>query len=167
MIFEEKIYKYMFAALQEAEKAFENDEVPIGAVVVHNDRIIGRGSNQTEKLKDPTAHAEMIAITSASNHLQSKNLDECDIYITVEPCIMCAGAILLSKFRSVYFGTYEPKFGACGSLHNLLENGKYNHKPDVYSGVYAEESKHLLESFFILKRKSKNENEFGNKTISN
>ena len=84
----------MYAALQEAEKAFQNDEVPIGAVVVYNDRIIGRGYNQVEMLKDTTAHAEMLAITAASNHLQTKFLNECDLYVTVEPCMMCSGAIL-------------------------------------------------------------------------
>lgn len=147
----------MYSALQEAENAATKDEVPIGAVVVHRNRIIGRGYNQTETLNDATAHAEMIAITAAANHLQSKFLDECELYVTVEPCVMCTGAILLSRIKRVYFGTFEPKFGACGSLFDLINNGKYNHKPEVFSGIYAEESKALLETFFKTKRKNTNE----------
>lgn len=158
MLFPEHVYKFMFSALTEAEKALELDEVPIGAVVVHKNRIIGRASNQVELLKDPTAHAEMIAITSASNHLKNKFLTDCDIYITAEPCIMCAGAILLSRFRNVYFGAFEPKFGAAGSLYNFLEDSKYNHTLNVYSGIYAEESKHLLQSYFSKKRNLNNLN---------
>ena len=144
----------MYAALQEAEIATTKDEVPIGAVVVHKKRIIGRGYNQTETLKDATAHAEMIAITAAANHLQSKFLDECELYVTVEPCVMCTGAILLSRIKRIYFGTFEPKFGACGSLYDLINSGKYNHKPEVFSGIYAEESKALLETFFKSIRKN-------------
>jgi tRNA(adenine34) deaminase len=156
MIFPEHVYKNMFAALQEAEKAFELNEVPIGAVVVHQNKIIGRGFNQTEMLNDATAHAEMLAITAASNHIGSKILDECDLYVTVEPCVMCSGAILLSRIKNLYFGTLEPKFGACGSLFNIVESGRYNHKPNVFSGIYSDESKHLLEKFFQQKRTSPN-----------
>lgn len=142
----------MYSALQEAEKALEENEIPIGAVIVYKEKIIGKGYNQTEKLKDATAHAEMIAITSAANFLQDWRLNECDLYVTAEPCIMCTGAILLSRIKNIYFGTYEPKFGACGSLFNLIESNKYNHKPNVYSGIYADESKALLEKFFKSKR---------------
>jgi tRNA(adenine34) deaminase len=142
----------MFAALQEAELAFEKDEVPIGAVVVHQNRIIGRGHNQTQMLNDATAHAEMIAITAASNHLNSRLLDDCEIYITVEPCVMCAGAILNAHIKKVHFSTFEPKYGAAGSVYSLLDNNKYNHNIEVYSGIYAEESKNLLQSFFQKKR---------------
>ena len=156
MLFSEEVYKHMYAALQQAELAIEQDEVPIGAVVVHQGKIIGRGYNQTEMLKDATAHAEMIAITAASNKLQSKYLDECELYVTLEPCVMCAGAILLSRINKIYFGTFEPKFGACGSLFNIISSDKYNHKPEVYSGVYAEESKALLENFFRKKRNFQN-----------
>lgn len=153
MLFEEHIYKFMYAALQEAEKAFENNEIPVGAVVVYQNKIIGRGYNQSEMLKDSTAHAEMLAITAASNYLQSKFLDDCDLYVTVEPCLMCSGAILLSRIKNLYFGAFEPKFGACGSLFNVVDSDKYNHKVNVYSGIYAEESKNLLEQFFKSKRK--------------
>ena len=155
MLFEEHIYKFMYAALQEAEKAFEANEVPVGAVIIYKDKIIGKGYNQTEKLKDSTAHAEMLAITAAENHLQSKLLEECDLYVTVEPCLMCSGAILLSRIRNLYFATFEPKFGACGSLFNIIDTDKYNHKVNVYSGIYADESKNLLEQFFKTKRKTK------------
>jgi len=154
MLFHENVYKFMYAALQEAEKAFEKDEVPIGAVVVHKNKIIGRGFNQTEMLKDATAHAEMIAITSASSFLGSKILEECDLYVSVEPCIMCTGAILLARIKSLYFGSFEPKFGACGSLHNIIASSKNNHMPEVFSGIYSDESKILLETFFKKKRNS-------------
>lgn len=152
MLFEEHIYKFMYAALQEAEKALEAEEVPVGAVVVCQNKIIGRGYNQTEMLKDATAHAEMLAITAASNNLASKLLEECDLYVTVEPCVMCCGAILLSRIKNLYFGAFEPKFGACGSIFNIIESNKYNHKPAVFSGVYSDESKYLLENFFRQKR---------------
>jgi len=144
----------MYAALQEAELALDKDEVPIGAVVVHNNRIIGRGHNQTIQLNDATAHAEMLAITAASNYLKSQFLYKCDLYISVEPCVMCSGAILLSRFENLYFATFEPKLGAAGSVYNLLENNKYNHSINIYSGIYQEESKQLLQSFFLKKRKT-------------
>lgn len=152
MLFPEDVYKFMYAALTEAEKALNANEIPIGAVVVHENKIIGRGFNQTGMLNDPTAHAEMLALTAASNHLQSKFLDECKIYVTVEPCLMCSGAILLSRIKNLYFATFEPKFGACGSLFNVIDANKYNHKPSVFSGIYADESKELLEKFFQSKR---------------
>ena len=142
----------MFSALMEAEKAFEEKEIPIGAVVVFENKIIGRGFNQSELLKDSTAHAEMLALTAASNYLQSKYLDDCDLYVTIEPCLMCSGAILLTRIKNLYFGALEPKFGACGSLYNVVENDKYNHKPNVYSGIYSDEAQNLLEKFFSSKR---------------
>jgi tRNA(adenine34) deaminase len=148
MIFPEHVYRFMFSALSEAEKALEEKEIPIGAVIVHKNAIIGRGYNQVEKLKDPTAHAEMIAMTAASNYLSSKVLDECELYVTVEPCVMCTGAIILAKIKTVYFGSFEPKFGACGSRYNIIQNEKNNHRPNVFSGVYADESKALLDEFF-------------------
>ncbi len=146
----------MFAALQEAEKALLDDEVPVGAVVVHDNKIIGRGFNQVERLKDATAHAEMIALTAAANHLSNWRLNECDIYVTLEPCIMCTGAMLASRINNIYFAAYDPKFGACGSIYNLAEEGKYNHKINVFSGIYSAESENLLQSFFIKKRNNGN-----------
>ncbi len=153
MLFEENVYRFMYAALQEAEKALEENEVPIGAVVVHKNKIIGRGYNQIEKLKDPTAHAEMIAITAAANHLNDWRLNECDLYVTIEPCVMCAGAAVSARINRIYFSNYEPKFGACGSLYNITEEGKLNHKVKVFSGIYAEESSRLMKEFFIKTRK--------------
>jgi tRNA(adenine34) deaminase len=148
MTFSEDNYKFMSAALREAEKAFEDGEVPIGAVVIYQNKIIGRGFNQAEKLNDATAHAEMIALTAASENLGDWRLNECDLYVTAEPCIMCAGAILLSRVRNLYFGTLDSKFGACGSLFDLIETDKYNHKVSVYSGILEAESRNLLEKFF-------------------
>ena len=145
----------MFEALKEAEHAFEEDEVPIGAVVVHNNRIIGKGHNQVEKLKDPTAHAEILALTAASNNLQSKVLSECDLYVTVEPCLMCTGAFTLAKIRSLYFGTYEPKTGACGSIYNVPDENKLNHKTNIFSCIHENEAKLLMNKFFDKKRKEK------------
>jgi len=153
-MFSKKIYDFMFSALQEAEHAFSQKEVPVGAVITYNDKIIGKGFNQVEKLKDPTAHAEMIAITSAANHLGNWRLSECDLFLTLEPCIMCTGAILSSRIRNLYFSTFDPKFGACGSVYNLIEEKKYNHTLNVYSGIYENESKDLLEKFFQKVRKS-------------
>ena len=156
MIFDETKYKFMFAALQEAEQAFEENEVPVGAVVVKDNRIIGRGYNQVERLKDATAHAEMIALTSAANHIGNWRLNDCSIYVTLEPCVMCTGALLSSRIRELYFSVFDPKFGACGSVYNLAEDGKTNHKVNVYSGIYAEESKKLLQEFFdSLKNKTR------------
>ena len=138
----------MFSALQEAEKALEDNEVPVGAVVVKDNKIIGRGYNQVERLKDATAHAEMIALTAASNHLGEWRLEKCSIYITLEPCIMCTGALLASRINTLYFAAHDAKFGACGSVYNLAEDGKTNHSLKVYSGINEEESKRLLKLFF-------------------
>ncbi len=156
MLFSEDSYKFMYAALQEAENALLEDEVPVGAVIVYNNKVIGRGYNQVEKLKDATAHAEMIAITAASNYLNTWRLNECDIYVTLEPCIMCAGALLSSRIKSIFFASFDTKFGACGSVYNLVQEGKYNHKINVYSGLYSDESQKLLQSFFLKKRRSFN-----------
>lgn len=145
----------MYAALQEAEKALEEGEVPVGAVVVHKNRIIGRGYNQVERLKDATAHAEMIAITSAANNLEDWRLNDCQIYVTLEPCLMCTGAIISSRIPELYFAAFDTKFGACGSLYNIAEEGKYNHTVKVFSGIMAEESKTLLKEFFEKQRKAK------------
>ncbi|MCL5027919.1 MAG: tRNA adenosine(34) deaminase TadA [Bacteroidetes bacterium] len=152
MLFSEDSYKFMYTALQEAEQALLEDEVPVGAVVVHENKIIGRGYNQVEKLKDATAHAEMIAITAASNHLANWRLNECDIYVTLEPCIMCTGALLASRIKNVFFSAFDPKFGACGSVYNVAEEGKYNHKIRIFSGLYESESRQLLNAFFTKKR---------------
>ncbi len=145
----------MYQALLEAEEAFEKGEVPVGAVVVRDGKIIGRGHNQSETLNDATAHAEMIAITAAMNHLNDKFLTDCDIYVTLEPCLMCTGALKLARVRGLYIGAMEPKYGACGSLYNVGEDDKYNHKLKIYFGLYEKESKNLLKEFFEKKRNSK------------
>lgn len=148
MIFSEEKYQFMYAALQEALKAFEDDEVPVGAVVVHQNKIISRGYNQIERLKDATAHAEMIAITSAANRLGNWRLSECSLYVTLEPCIMCTGAILNSRIDQIYFANYDTKFGACGSIYNIPEENKTNHHIKVYSGLLADECSSLMKEFF-------------------
>jgi tRNA(adenine34) deaminase len=143
---------FMKQALREAQHAFDSDEVPVGAIVVHEGKVIGRGHNQIEKLQDPTAHAEMIAITAAANHLQSRRLEKCTIYVSLEPCPMCAGAIVLARLPALVFGSYDPKAGACGTLYNITEDKRLNHKVHVIGGVCDNESELLLKSFFVKKR---------------
>lgn len=145
--------QWMKQALREAERAYEQDEVPVGAVIVQKGRIIGRGYNQIERLQDPTAHAEMIAITAASNHLASRRLDECTLYVTLEPCPMCAGAIVLARIPTLVFATFDPKAGACGTLYNIAHDGRLNHTVHVISGVCDRESEELLKGFFGRVRK--------------
>jgi tRNA(adenine34) deaminase len=143
----------MKQALREAERAYEQDEVPVGAVVVQKGKVIGRGHNQMERLQDPTAHAEMIAITAATNHLESRRLDECVLYVTLEPCPMCAGAIVLSRIPTLVFATFDPKAGACGTLYNIVHDRRLNHAVHVISGVCDRESEELLKGFFGRVRK--------------
>jgi tRNA(adenine34) deaminase len=140
---------FMGKALQLAQQAFDEDEIPIGALVVHQNRIIGKGYNQTERLVDVTAHAEMLAITSAAQFLGSKFLDECTIYITVEPCVMCAGAIQWARFKQVVFGLSEPK---SGFERLALAEQVFGKKVEVLRGVMAEESRQLMQKFFKAKR---------------
>jgi len=143
---------YMSEALKEAQKAFEEDEVPVGAVVVHKGKIIARGRNQIELLKDPTAHAEMLALTSAANYLKTKWLNEASVYVTIEPCSMCAGALVLSRIKNLYYGAKDPKTGACGSLINIVNHKKLNHRIKVKGGVLEKECGSLLKEFFRKKR---------------
>jgi tRNA(adenine34) deaminase len=150
----QKIEKfYMSEALKEAQKAFEEDEVPVGAVIVQEGRIIGRGHNQIERLKDPTAHAEIIAITSAANYLGTKWLNEASLYVTIEPCSMCAGAMVLARIKSLYFGASDPKTGACGSVIDIANHKKLNHRIKVTRGILEAECSFLLKDFFRKKRK--------------
>ena len=143
---------YMSEALKEARKALEKEEVPVGAVVVHKGRIVARGHNQVECLKDPTAHAEMIALTSATNYLNSKWLNDASLYVTIEPCSMCAGAMVLSRIKNLYFGAKDPKTGACGSIADIVNHKKLNHRIKVKSGILKEECGSLLVDFFQKKR---------------
>jgi tRNA(adenine34) deaminase len=140
--------RWMKQALVEAQRAYEADEVPVGAVVVHDGKIIGKGHNQIEVLQDPTAHAEMIAITAAANHLESRRLEKCTLYVTLEPCVMCAGAIVHARIPTLVFGAYDPKAGACGTLFNLVEDKRLNHQVHVVGGVSDKESEELLKGFF-------------------
>lgn len=137
----------MKQALKQAITAFDEDEVPIGAVVVVNNQIIGKGYNQTKRLNDSTAHAEMLATTSAFNHFQSSILDECTLYVTVEPCAMCAGAIKWARFKKVVFGANEPKSGFTQYQPTILHP-----KTKVVSGVLEEECRQLMQQFFAKKR---------------
>lgn len=139
-------------ALAEAKLAEEVDDVPIGAVVVHQGRIIGRGHNQREQLQDPTAHAEMIALTAASAGLGSWRLEGCTLYVTLEPCVMCAGAIVLARIERLVFGADDPKAGACGSVYNVVDDERLNHRVGVDRGILADECSKLLSDFFAKQR---------------
>lgn len=139
-------------ALSEALKALHADEIPVGAVVVHAGNIIGRGHNQVEMLKDPTAHAEMIAITSACATLGNKFLDECTLYVTLEPCPMCAGAAVWSRMKCIVYGASDLKAGACGTLFNIGANKKLNHQCEIIQGVREPECEELLRRFFMDRR---------------
>jgi tRNA(adenine34) deaminase len=143
---------FMGEALRQARKAWEREEVPVGAVVVHSGRIIGRAHNQVELLKDATAHAEMLAITQAESVLGDWRLNECDLYVTKEPCAMCAGAIVHVRFRRVVYGCRSPKDGAAGSVMNLLQHPQLNHQCEVSIGVREQESVQMLQAFFRERR---------------
>lgn len=143
---------FMRHALEEAEQAREDNEVPIGAVIVKNGRIIAAAHNQREQLKDPTAHAEMIAITQAAASLQSWRLDDCTLYVTLEPCPMCAGAIILARIPVVVYGADDPKAGAVRSLYRLLEDPRLNHRCIVINGILAAECGAILSQFFQSQR---------------
>jgi tRNA(adenine34) deaminase len=144
--------RWMEYALKEAAQALRRKEVPVGAVIVHDNRIIGRGYNQIESLQDPTAHAEMIAITAAATWLESRRLEECTLYVTLEPCAMCAGAIVQARVSRVVFGAYDPKAGACGTLYNLVQDARLNHRVELVGGIRAEECGGILKEFFAKVR---------------
>lgn len=144
---------YMCLAIQEAEKAFRNGEVPVGALVVSGNKVLGRAYNQTKLLHDPTAHAEMIAITQACETLQSEHLPEATVYVTLEPCPMCLGAMILARIGRLVFGAREEKTGACGSKLHLMADAKWNHSFRIEEGLLEFESAALLQEFFKKKRK--------------
>ena len=146
----------MKEALKEAKQALQEDEVPVGAVVVYRGKIIARAHNQVELLKDPTAHAEMLALTSAANSLRTKWLNGASLYVTIEPCSMCAGALVLARIKDLYFGAKDPKTGACGSVLNIINHKKLNHRIKVNSGILEEECSSLLKEFFKNKRTQRN-----------
>ena len=149
--------KWLRAALQEANLALKKKEVPVGAVVVYQDKIIGRGHNQTETLNDPTAHAEILAIGAAANYLNSWRLSEAVLYVTLEPCAMCAGAIVLARMKKLVFGAFDPKAGACGSLYNLVKDKRLNHQVEVVPEILKEDCSALLQTFFKELREVKDE----------
>ena len=142
----------MRAALREAEASAEVDEVPVGCVIVHDGIVIGRGHNQVESLRDATAHAEIVAIGAASNALDSWRLHECTLYVTLEPCAMCAGAIVLARVGRLVYGALDPKAGACGSVLDVIHEPRLNHRVEIVSGVLAEECGAGLKGFFAAKR---------------
>jgi len=147
--------KYMEEALKEAEKAFDLDEVPIGAVVVKDGEIIGRGYNLRETGKDPTLHAEMIAIRQAAAKVKSWRLTGCEIYVTIEPCPMCAGAMIQARVDRIIFGARDPKAGCAGSLYNLLQDDRFNHRVEVIEGIMEEQCRDIIQKFFRNKRDQK------------
>lgn len=144
--------KWMKEALKEAKKAFDIDEVPVGCVIVQEGKIIARGHNLREKTNDPTAHAEIVAIRKATKKLASWRLENCDVYVTVEPCSMCAGALLWCRVRSITYGAKEPKGGALGSSYDLFSQPNLNHHPSIEGGVLEEESASMMKDFFKRKR---------------
>jgi len=145
----------MAEALKEAQRAFEEDEVPVGAVVVKDGRVVGRGHNRTEALKDATAHAEMIAITSAAEYFGDWRLDGCVLYSTIEPCAMCSGAAVLSRIGKIVYGARDDKFGACGSIFEIPTEKRLNHRIEIVRGVLENEAAGLMQLFFREIRKKK------------
>src|SRR5882724_1107268 len=143
---------FMREALRQAQKAYAADEVPVGAVVVRQDKIIGRAHNQVELLKDATAHAEMLALTQAEAAVGDWRLTDCDLYVTKEPCVMCAGAIVHTRIRRVIFGCADPTGGAAGSMMNLLQMQSLNHRCQITSGVLINECAAILQDFFRKRR---------------
>ena len=145
---------WMQHALKEAEKAYENKEIPVGAVVVFENRIIGRGYNQIEMLQDPTAHAEMIALTSAVATIGSKWLSGAALYVTLEPCSMCAGAIVLARLSTVVYGAADLKTGACGSIYNIVQDERLNHRVELIGRIQEAQCSAILKDFFVKLRKA-------------
>ncbi|SKC91781.1 tRNA adenosine(34) deaminase TadA [Maledivibacter halophilus] len=144
---------FMKEALKEAKKAYNLREIPIGAVIVKNNEIIARGHNLRETAKDPTAHAEIIAIRRASQVLGGWRLTGCDLYVTIEPCSMCAGAIVMARINRLFIGSMDPKGGAAGSLYNIVNDDRLNHKAEVIYNVLSDECSSIMKEFFRSLRK--------------
>ena len=153
---EEKDEYFMKKAIDQALTAQENGDVPIGCIITFNDRVIAKGYNQREQLIDPTAHAEMIALTQASDAQKSWRLHGCTLYVTLEPCPMCAGALVLSRIDRVVFGCCDPKTGAAGSIYNILQDDRLNHQVQITKGVLEKDCSFLLKNFFANRRLEKN-----------
>jgi len=146
---------WMRLALAEAEKGFRKREVPVGAVLISGDEVIAAGYNRTESLSDPTAHAEMTVIQKGAKHFGSWRLTGCSLYVTLEPCAMCAGALVLARMDRLVFGAYDPKAGACGTLFNIVRDERLNHVVDVRGGVLAEDAIKVMQTFFKDLRRGK------------
>jgi tRNA(adenine34) deaminase len=144
--------RFMLAAIRQAAIAEENGDVPIGTVIVHENKIIAKTYNEREQLNDPTAHAEIIALTQAAEYIQSWRLHGCTIYVTLEPCPMCAGALVLARMDRLVYGCRDPKTGACGSLYNIVQDQRLNHRLDVVEGVLEKQCSALLSDFFRRRR---------------
>jgi len=144
--------RYMRLAIQQAQIAEENGDVPIGAVIVYKNQIIGKAYNQREQLNDPTAHAEIIALTQAASFLESWRLHDCTIFVTLEPCPMCAGALVLARMDRLVYGSDDPKTGACKSLYNIVQDQRLNHRLEVTSGILTADCSSLLQEFFQRRR---------------
>jgi len=146
--------RWMEFALREAELAYKRKEVPVGAVIVRDNRIIGKGYNQIESLNDPTAHAEIIAITAAAANLESRRLEDCTLYVTLEPCTMCAGAIVLARIPRLVYGASDPKAGACGTLYDIVQDKRLNHRVETVRGISEAKCGGILKDFFEKVRKN-------------
>ncbi len=144
--------RYMQEAIELARKALETEDVPIGALVVYRGHVIGRGCNQREKLQDPTAHAEMLALTAAAEYIGHWRLEDCTVYATLEPCSMCAGALVLARVSRLVYGAADGKAGACGSLYEITQDPRLNHQVETVAGVMAEQCAELLKAFFRRRR---------------
>jgi len=151
----ERAEVWMREAIEQARIAFAEDEVPVGAVVVSGETVVGRGHDQRVALRDPTAHAEMLALREAARSLGDWRLEGCKIFVTLEPCAMCAGAILLARIEALFFGASNPKFGAVGTRLNVLGDHGWNHRVRVVGGILAEECGRLLGNYFRAKRSDK------------
>ena len=153
MLTSTEIERWMHEALKEANRAMYSKEVPIGCVIIYNNQIIGRGYNQVEGLQDPTAHAEMIAITSASNTIKSRRLNGSTIFVTKEPCAMCAGAIVNARIDNIIFGAYDNEAGSCSSIYQLCKEPRFNHQvKSIHGGILSDECEFLLKDFFKKQR---------------
>ena len=147
--------KFMKEAIKQAKKAYDKEEIPVGAVIVKDGQIIASGYNKKEEKKDTTQHAEIIAIQKASRKIGAWRLQDCEMYVTLEPCAMCTGALIQARLKRVYIGTMDPKTGACGSVLNLLEDYKFNHKVEVETNIMQKECEKILKDFFKYLRSKK------------
>ena len=150
--------KFMAEAIAEARKAEASGEVPVGAVIEKDGVIIGRGHNLTETLKDPTAHAEIIAVRDAARRLNGWRLLGCSVYVTCEPCAMCAGALVLARIKKLYIGAMDPKSGACGSIFNVVQEHRLNHFIEIETGTMRRECENMMKGFFKKRREKDTEN---------